>query len=103
MEKVLKKFMQGFLQFHILYHAKDDPFYGSWMINELEQHGYDLSPGTLYPVLHNLEKSGLLVKSEKIEFGKIRKYYSITDAGIKVLYNVRDKVTEFVKEMEEKI
>lgn len=52
--------------------------YGSWMMEELKKHGYDISPGTLYPILHNLCKEGLLLVENKNINGKIRKYYSIT-------------------------
>ena len=102
-EKVLKKFMQGFLQFHILYHAKAEPFYGTWMIAELKEHGYEVSPGTIYPVLHGMEESGLLSRSNQINDGKIRKYYDITELGMTVLYSVKDKIKEFIDEMEEKL
>jgi DNA-binding PadR family transcriptional regulator len=55
-----KRLFQGFICLHILHHANQDPVYGSWMIEELSEHGYKLSPGTLYPILHNLEKEGLM-------------------------------------------
>jgi len=100
-EKVLRKFMQGFMQVHILYHAKVEPFYGTWMIEELKKHGYDISPGTLYPVLHNMEASGLLLKEDQLVKGKVRKYYAITDAGDLVLTEAKKVVYELFNEMEE--
>jgi len=100
-EKVLRKFMQGFMQVHILYHAKVEPFYGSWMIGELKKHGYDVSPGTLYPVLHNMEATGLLEKEERLVEGKVRKYYAITVTGITVLMQAKQVVFELFHEMEE--
>jgi len=83
--QILRKFFLGFIQIHILHHAKKEPFYGAWMIEELSEHGYDMSPGTLYPLLHNMESSGLLEKEEKTVEGKIRKYYKITELGNEVL------------------
>ena len=101
-EKVLRKFMQGFMQLHILYHAKESPFYGSWMIDELKNHDYDISPGSLYPVLHQMASSGLLSKVDKNVDGKIRKYYNITPYGIEVLMETKNKAEELFHEMEEK-
>jgi len=100
-EKVLRKFMQGFMQIHILYHAKVEPFYGSWMIGELKKHGYAISPGTLYPVLHTMEATGLLIKEERLVKGKVRKYYAITDSGDDVLAESKKLVYELFNEMEE--
>ncbi len=98
-DKILRKFFLGFIQIHILHHAKKDPFYGSWMIEELSEHGYDMSPGTLYPLLHNMESTGLLEKDEKLVDGKIRKYYKITDQGVEVLDEARKKAYELFKEI----
>lgn len=98
-DKILRKFFLGFIQIHILHHAKKDPFYGSWMIEELSEHGYDISPGTLYPLLHSMESTGLLEKDEKLVDGKIRKYYKITDQGVEVLDEARKKAYELFKEI----
>lgn len=78
---IQKKLFQGFICIHILYHAAKEPIYGSWMLEELAEHGYKLSPGTLYPILHHLEADGLLLKFHETVEGKVRKYYSITDLG----------------------
>lgn len=94
--------MQGFMQLHILYHAKESPFYGIWMIEELKNHDYEISPGTLYPVLHQMEAGGLLTKVDKNVDGKIRKYYDITTYGIEVLTETKNKAEELFHEMEEK-
>jgi len=71
------------------------------MIEELKSHGYDISAGTLYPLLHNLEAAELLQKEEKIFEGKIRKYYSITEEGEETLKDLKIKVFEMVKELKE--
>lgn len=98
-EPVLRKLFLGFIQIHILHHAKKKPFFGSWMIEELAHHGYDISTGTLYPILHNLEKSGLLITEKQTVSGKVRKYYAITDKGEKVLSSAKEKVKEMMKEI----
>ncbi|MEW9123481.1 MAG: PadR family transcriptional regulator [Thermotaleaceae bacterium] len=100
-EAILRKFFLGFIQIHILHHAKKEPFYGSWMIEELQHHGYEMSPGTLYPLLHTMESKGLLCKEERIVEGKIRKYYGITAVGITVLFEAKKKAYELFKEIKD--
>jgi DNA-binding PadR family transcriptional regulator len=100
-DQIIRKLFLGFIQIHILHHAKKEPFFGSWMIEELQEHGYDMSPGTLYPILHNMESKGLLEKEEKTVEGKIRKYYKITDIGIEVLEEAKRKAFELFKEIKD--
>ncbi|MGM0395933.1 MAG: PadR family transcriptional regulator [Bacillota bacterium] len=98
--RVLRKVFLGFIQIHILHHAKKEPFYGSWMIDELEEHGYQISPGTLYPLLNNMESSDLLYKEEKLVKGKIRKYYGITKNGEMTLQEAKKRARELMNEIE---
>ncbi|KKK34330.1 PadR family transcriptional regulator [Mesobacillus campisalis] len=98
-DKVLRKLFLGFIQIHILHHAKEDPIYGAWMLEELKEHGYSISAGTLYPILHTMEADGLLVKEEKNVEGKIRKYYTATEKGIVILSEARNKAYELFKEI----
>lgn len=100
-QQIMRKFLLGFIHIHILHHAKKEPFYGSWMIEELKEHGYDISAGTLYPILHSLEKNGVLKVEDKNVEGKIRKYYSITTSGEEVLNEARVKAYELFKEIRE--
>lgn len=100
-EQIMRKLFLGFIHIHILHHAKKEPFYGLWMIEELREHGYEISAGTLYPILHNLEKSGVLKVEDKNVDGKIRKYYSITSMGEEVLKEAREKAYELFKEIKE--
>ena len=100
-EQIMRKLFLGFIHIHILHHAKKEPFYGAWMIEELKEHGYEISAGTLYPILHNLEKNGVLKVQERNVEGKIRKYYSITLIGEEVLKEARKKAYELFKEIKE--
>ncbi|MFS0621771.1 PadR family transcriptional regulator [Priestia megaterium] len=100
-DKVLRKLFLGFIQIHILHHAKEDPVFGSWMLEELKEHGYSISPGTLYPILHSMENDGLLNKEERNVSGKIRKYYSTTEKGAEVLVEARKKAYELFKEIKD--
>ncbi|HLR73523.1 MAG TPA: PadR family transcriptional regulator [Pseudogracilibacillus sp.] len=97
--KVLRKLFLGFIQIHILHHAKEEAIYGSWMLEELHEHGYEMSAGTLYPILHNMERDQLLIREDVNINGKIRKYYQITERGDHVLQEARAKAYELFKEI----
>lgn len=99
--KIQRKLFQGFMQIHILHHAKKEPFYGVWMMEELKSHDYEISPGALYPLLHAMESNGLLTKEDRLDHGKIRKYYSITPLGNEILEGARKKAYELFKEIKE--
>jgi len=89
----------GLIRIHILYHACQEPIFGLGMIEELRRHGYRLSPGTLYPLLHTLEKKGYL-RSNEVRSGRtIRRLYKATRAGRKALAVAREKVKELLGEL----
>jgi DNA-binding PadR family transcriptional regulator len=71
------------------------------MMEELQRHGYKLGPGTLYPILHQLEKTGYLSCDEEIVSGKRRKNYRITKKGSKLLAEAQVKLREWVSEVDE--
>jgi DNA-binding PadR family transcriptional regulator len=96
---VLQDFFLGFVKIHILYHASNEPMYGVEILTELARHGYRLSPGTLYPTLHRLERGGYLSVEKKVVDGKVRKYYSATKQGRAVLSESKDKIAELVEEV----
>jgi DNA-binding PadR family transcriptional regulator len=96
---VEKDFVPGFIRIHILYHASLEPVYGLWIIEELARHGYRLSPGTVYPMLHSMEKKGYLQCRPEVVGGKVRKYYTITPRGRKMLEEAREKLRELVREV----
>jgi DNA-binding PadR family transcriptional regulator len=96
---MLRDFFLGFIKIHILHHAAEDPVYGLWLIEELARHGYDLSPGTLYPILHGLEESGYLTSEERVVAGKVRRYYTITAEGEAMLERARGQIRELTGEV----
>lgn len=100
-DKVLRKLFLGFIHIHILHHAKEHPVYGTWMVDELKSHGYSISAGTLYPILHTMESDGLLTREDRNVEGRIRKYYSITEKGNGILHEARDKAYELFKEIKD--
>lgn len=85
---------------HILFHAGQQPVFGLWLIDELAEHGYRLGPGTLYPMLHSLEKDGLLASEKQVVAGKVRKYYLATRRGRAALAKAQAQVRELIAELE---
>lgn len=98
---ILRKMFLAFMRIHILHHAKKEEFFGLWMIEELKTHGYEVSSGTIYPILHSMESDGILSSREKTIEGKVRKYYSLTKKGEKVLEEVKKKTQELSQEIME--
>jgi DNA-binding PadR family transcriptional regulator len=100
-DPVTRHFFNGFIRLHILYHAAKEPIYGAEIAEELVRHRYRISPGTLYPTLHQLEQLGYLRSHTKVVEGKRRRYYGATRAGRKILDEARDKLLELVAEVVE--
>jgi PadR family transcriptional regulator, regulatory protein PadR len=96
---MLRDFFLGFVKIHILHHAADAPVFGLALIRELARHGYDISPGTVYPILHEFERVGYLRREDRVVQGKVRKYYRITPLGRQVLAEARVKIAELVTEV----
>jgi DNA-binding PadR family transcriptional regulator len=89
----------GLVRLHILYHASREPVFGLGIMEELARHGYRLSAGTLYPMLHSMEEAGYLRSTSNIVVGKMRRNYRITAKGRKALAAAKDKVTELFGEL----
>lgn len=98
--KLPRDLFLGFVKLHILHHAGHEATYGLWLIEELAGHGYRLSPGTLYPILHGLEKEKLLISETRVVEGKSRKYYRLTNAGRNALEEGKAKAQELLEELE---
>jgi DNA-binding PadR family transcriptional regulator len=94
-----QELFKGLIRLHILHHASEGEFYGQWMIHELARHGYVLSAGTLYPMLHGLERRGYL-KSREERSGRIfRRVYRATASGKEANRLAKIKVRELVGEL----
>jgi DNA-binding PadR family transcriptional regulator len=89
----------GLMRLHILHHAAEGPIFGLGMLEELGQHGYRISPGTLYPLLHGLEKKGYIRVSEQRDGKSLRRVYRATPLGRKALAAAKVKVREFLGEL----
>src|SRR5712692_3155311 len=89
----------GLIRLHVLHHAAEEPIFGLGMAEELARHGYRISPGTLYPLLHGLEKKGYLRSTEQRKGKSLRKVYRATAIGKSALVAARGKVRELFREL----
>jgi PadR family transcriptional regulator PadR len=89
----------GLIRLHVLHHATEEPIFGLGMIEELNRHGYRISPGSLYPLLHGLEKKGYLRTTEERNGKSLRKVYRATPLGRKALEAAKGKVRELFQEL----
>ncbi|PZR73006.1 MAG: PadR family transcriptional regulator [Chthoniobacterales bacterium] len=94
-----QQLFSGLIRLHILHHAEEEPLYGNWMIEELRRHGYHISAGTLYPMLHRMERQGYLsVKTARAD-GRIRRVYRVTAKGRRALQDSKTKIRELFREI----
>jgi DNA-binding PadR family transcriptional regulator len=99
--KEQRQLFSGLIRVHVLVHATDEPIFGLAMMEELAHHGYRIGPGTLYPLLHGLERGGLLKSVLKNVGGRKRRVYRITPVGKKSLDKAKAKVDELHRELHE--
>jgi PadR family transcriptional regulator, regulatory protein PadR len=94
-----QELLKGLVRLHILHHASEEEFYGQWIIHELARHGYTLSPGTLYPMLHAMERRGYL-KSKTEQNGRtFRRLYRATALGREANRLAKIQVRELIGEL----
>jgi PadR family transcriptional regulator PadR len=93
------RLFSGLIRLHVLYHASKEPVFGLEMIRELRRHGYELSAGTLYPLLHSMEKGGYLRSTRELCNGHFRRFYNVTPEGRRALKEGRAKVRELFGEL----
>jgi PadR family transcriptional regulator, regulatory protein PadR len=89
----------GLMKLHVLHHAAAEPIFGLGMIQELGRHGYHISPGSLYPLLHGLEQKGYIRSAEQRNGRSLRKVYRATPKGRKALEAAKQKVRELFHEL----
>jgi DNA-binding PadR family transcriptional regulator len=91
----------GLIRLLVLHHASKGAIFGLGIIEELGRHGYRLSAGTLYPLLHGLEREGYLRSFEKREGRHARRLYKATSKGRRSLSEAKTKVRELFAELSE--
>ena len=89
----------GLVRLHVLHHAAEEPIFGLGIIQELSRHGYRLGPGTIYPLLHGMDRRGWLRASWQLVAGRRRRTYLATAAGRRALQLARERVRELYEEM----
>src|SRR5262252_4250636 len=89
----------GLIRLHVLHHAAEEPIFGLGMIQELGRHGYRISPGSLYPLLHGLEKKGYLKAAQQRNGKSLRRVYRATAKGRKALAAAKHQVRELFHEL----
>ena len=97
---VAREFLLAFWKVHILHHAEEQGVYGQWMLEELREHGYNVSPGTLYPILARMARRGWLRAAEPKRATAAR-VYRLTPRGRAVLAQVRAALDELYEEVGE--
>jgi PadR family transcriptional regulator PadR len=97
-DPVAREFLLAFWKIHILHHADEQGVYGQWMLEELQRHGYRLSPGTLYPMLARMAERGWLRASEP-KRSKGARVYRLTSRGHEVLNQIRALLDELYREV----
>ncbi|PYE12059.1 PadR family transcriptional regulator [Williamsia limnetica] len=95
----MREFQRSAVRLHILHHAAEGEIHGAWMTEELASHGYEISPGTLYPTLHRLEADGLLTSVQRVVDGRTRRVYRATLAGEAALAEDKKSLAELAREV----
>jgi DNA-binding PadR family transcriptional regulator len=100
MKHLEREVLLSFWKVHILHHAESQPVFGQWVIRELRRHGYEVSPGTLYPLLNRMgERGWLKLKVDPRAGSRARKEYSLTKKGREVLDVLRGQVEDLYREV----
>jgi DNA-binding PadR family transcriptional regulator len=99
MDDVEREILLSFWKVHILHHAGEEPIHGQWIITELRRHGYEISPGTLYPLLHRLVRRGWLNVTAQGDGKRARKDYRLTPKGKRILKLIRGQIQELYDEV----
>jgi DNA-binding PadR family transcriptional regulator len=94
-----RELYSGLIRLHILHHAVHEPIFGMGIMEELSRHGYIISAGTLYPILHGMEQKGYLRSTVERNGKWSRRIYSATPAGRRVLKAAKVKVRQLFGEL----
>lgn len=103
-DRISREILLAFWKVHILHHAQERRVYGQWLLEELRRHGFQVSPGTLYPLLGRMERHGWLraLKTASHDRSpKARRNYVLTARGAKALTALRRQVDELHREVSE--
>lgn len=86
---------RGLLDVCVLGAIKDEDSYGYKIIKDMKPY-VEISESTLYPILRRLEAADMLTVRTVEHNGRLRKYYHITDLGLKRLENFKTEWEEII-------
>jgi len=86
---------RGMLDVCVLAAIKDEDSYGYKIIKDLKPY-VELSESTLYTILKRLEAASMLTVRTAEHDGRLRKYYHITQAGVKRIEAFRNEWKEVI-------
>ncbi|HXA30763.1 MAG TPA: PadR family transcriptional regulator [Acidimicrobiales bacterium] len=95
----MREFLRGAVRLHILHHAAQGEVHGAWLTQELAHHGYQISPGSLYPTLHKMETEGLIRSRQQVVNGRARRSYVATAKGRRTLASAKRQLRELADEV----
>jgi PadR family transcriptional regulator PadR len=101
-DQISREILLAFWKVHILHHAQERRIHGHWILEELRRHGFQVSPGTLYPLLGRLERQGwlrILKNAGNNRSPKARRNYVLTSRGARLLTVLREQVDELHREV----
>lgn len=96
--EISKELLSGSTPTLVLSVIQNEDMYGYKIIKELEKRSekaFCLKEGTLYPILHALEKEKLTESYWEVAEGRKRKYYHITKKGLRQLAAKKKEFEEF--------
>ena len=86
---------RGLLDVSVLATIKDEDSYGYKIIKDLKPY-IELSESTLYTILKRLETANMLTVHTAEHNGRLRKYYHITDDGLKRIEDFKNEWDEII-------
>ena len=86
---------RGLLDVCVLAAIKSEDSYGYKIIKDMKPY-IKLSESTLYTILKRLETANMLTVRTSEHGGRLRKYYHITDKGLKRIENFKDEWREIL-------
>ena len=89
---------RGLFEAAVLRTLKKGDSYGYMIIKRISERSdntFNFKEGTLYPILHNFEANGYVKSYTVPTEGRVRKYYKITEKGLKTLREAKEEWTAY--------
>jgi DNA-binding PadR family transcriptional regulator len=102
-ESIVQELRRGTVVIAVMSQLKTDQ-YGYSLLTKLNEAGFPIDQGTMYPLLRRLESQKILTSSWDVREARPKKYYSLTDFGKDVyeeLIREYSKLTESIVQLTE--